>query len=306
MWVLLTAALKDCCHIWNQCSQIFQNATFHAKLKHLKFRAKNIFGIFGEIWRKLLSCLKQILIIIIIVIIIIIFVLIIIIIIVIVCLTPCSGCCYCSHFFWEASHTKSPKANRMIFSFKISNTSLNILAVPNNAVFCIPPELFFIPSFSICPLSSLVTLPRAPITTGTTYNILSFHNLLISLSLSLSLSLSTFPLCPFPIPLHLHQLVRQYWWLSSFALSCQLRWCLIFLPLPRCHNEHWYPRTLSLVQTSQWPFFATLPCCFLYYSEPISHIYLLSVAHFHLFFYIICTGGFHWFYWCSDLHSLSW
>ena len=63
----------------------------------------------------------------------------------------------------------------------ISNTFLNILAVPNKAVFCITPTLSGIPNFSIHLSNPLVTLPRAPITTGTTSTILSFHNLPISL-----------------------------------------------------------------------------------------------------------------------------
>ena len=63
----------------------------------------------------------------------------------------------------------------------ISNTFLNILAIPNKVVFCITPPLSGIPSFSIHLSNPLVTLPRAPITTGTTSTILSFHNLPISI-----------------------------------------------------------------------------------------------------------------------------
>ena len=74
----------------------------------------------------------------------------------------------------------------------ISNTFFNILAVLNNAVFCITPTFFVIRSFSIHPSNSL---PRAPITTG---------------------------------------------------MTCQLKLCLVFLPLSRCHTERWYPTTLSL------------------------------------------------------------
>ena len=38
--------------------------------------------------------------------------------------------------------------------------------------------------------------------------------------------------------------------------------------------------------------------------RPISHIHILSVARFHIFFHIIYTEGFHWCYLCSALHSL--
>ena len=78
----------------------------------------------------------------------------------------------------------------------ISNTFLNILAVPNKAVFCITPTLSGILSFSIHLSNPLVTLLRAPITTGTTSTILSFHSLLISLFKSWYFS--TFPLSFYP------------------------------------------------------------------------------------------------------------
>ena len=58
---------------------------------------------------------------------------------------------------------------------------LNILAIPNNAVFCIVPTLFVIRSFSVYPPNSFVTLPRTPITAGTASTIFSLHNLPISL-----------------------------------------------------------------------------------------------------------------------------
>ena len=78
----------------------------------------------------------------------------------------------------------------------ISNTFLNILAVHNKAVFCTTPTLNVVPSFSIHLSNSLLTLPRAPITTGTTSTFLRFHNLPISLFKSwyfstLSLSFSS-------------------------------------------------------------------------------------------------------------------
>ena len=87
----------------------------------------------------------------------------------------------------------------------ISNTFLNILAVPNKAVFCITPTLNGIPSFPTHLSNPLVTLPRAPITTGTTSTILSFHSL--PLSLFKSWYFSTFSLSFSPL---LHQQVQQY------------------------------------------------------------------------------------------------
>ena len=41
-------------------------------------------------------------------------------------------------------------------------------------------------------------------------------------------------------------------------------------------------------------------------SGPIFHVHWLSVAHFHLFFHIFCTGGFYWSYQCDALSNLSW
>ena len=57
----------------------------------------------------------------------------------------------------------------------------------------------------------------------------------------------TFPFSPFLFPLLLHQLVHEYRWLSLFAPSCQLKLSLVFLPSSRCHTEHWYSTTLSLL-----------------------------------------------------------
>ena len=45
----------------------------------------------------------------------------------------------------------------------MSNTFLNVLAVPNKAVFCIIPTLSVIPSCSIHLSNPLVTLPSRPI-----------------------------------------------------------------------------------------------------------------------------------------------
>ena len=62
----------------------------------------------------------------------------------------------------------------------ISNTFLNILAIPNKALFCIIPTLHVMPSFPIHLSNSPETLPRVLITTGTISTFLNFHNLLIS------------------------------------------------------------------------------------------------------------------------------
>ena len=124
----------------------------------------------------------------------------------------------------------------------VSNTFLDILAVPNNAVFCITPTLFVIYSFSIHPSNFFVTLPRAPVTTGTTPTVFSLQNLPFSLFTSWYFSIFSVSFA-----LQLHQLVQQYRWLSPFTLSCQLNLCLVFLPLLRCYTEHWYPTTLSLL-----------------------------------------------------------
>ena len=65
--------------------------------------------------------------------------------------------------------------------FYISSTFFKILVVPSKAVFCITPTLFVIPSSAIHPSNYFVALPRAPITIGKTFTVLSFHNLPSSL-----------------------------------------------------------------------------------------------------------------------------
>ena len=74
----------------------------------------------------------------------------------------------------------------------ISNTFLNTLVPPNNAVFFINPTMYVVPSFSFHLSNSFMTLPRAPITTGTTSTVLSFDKL--SNSLFKSWYFSTFSL----------------------------------------------------------------------------------------------------------------
>ena len=96
----------------------------------------------------------------------------------------------CIFFRWAITNDQRVTEWSLLY---ISNTFLNIIAVPNNAVFCIIPTLFVIRSFSIHPSNSFVTLPRAPITTGMTSIILSLHNL---------------PISPF-----------KSWYFSTFSLS---------------------------------------------------------------------------------------
>ena len=75
-------------------------------------------------------------------------------------------------------------------SLHISNTFLNILGVPNKAVFCITPTLSGIPNFSIHLSNPLVTLPRAPITTGIDWY--DFYHFEFSQSSDLSLQVLVF------------------------------------------------------------------------------------------------------------------
>ena len=128
----------------------------------------------------------------------------------------------------------------MISLLYISNTFLNILAVPSNAVFCITTTLFVIRIFSTRPSDSFLTHRKGPITTGRASTILSFHNLPISpcrswylsiLSLSFSSTLtSAGTAISMIIPF------RSFFY--------QLKLCLIFLPLSRCRTEHQYSTTL--------------------------------------------------------------
>ena len=154
----------------------------------------------------------------------------------------------------------------------ISNTFLNILAVPNNAVFCITPTLDVIPSFSIHLSNPLVTLPRPPITTETISTFLSFHNLPISL-----FSSWYFFTFLFPSSLLLHQPVQQYLWLSIAIMSCLLasitlsHWTLISFtssfstnPSGTCSYHFSICSNPFFLQISQWNFFATLSCYLLY------------------------------------------
>ena len=164
----------------------------------------------------------------------------------------------------------------------IYNTFLNILAVPNNAVFCITPTLLVIPIFSIYLSNSFVTLPRAPITTGTTSTILSFHNLPISLFKSRNFSIFSLSFSPtltstgaaISMIIHFHSslsIENMYDLLASITLS---HWTLIFYNtftssfcsalsgVRSYHFSVW--SNLFFLRRSQWTFFATLSCRILY------------------------------------------
>ena len=186
------------------------------------------------------------------------------------------------------------KAHRIISSLHFQHFPQYRCSSQQGSFFLITPTLNCIPNFSVHLLNPLVTLSRAPITTGMTSTILSFHNLPISLFKSWYFS--TFP---FLFPLLLHQLLQQCRWLSPFA---QLQLCLVFLPLSHCHTEHWYPTKLWLlhflittpsgtcsyhfsvcsnpffVQKSQWTFFATLLCRLLYsFWAHFSHPHIIII-----------------------------
>ena len=93
----------------------------------------------------------------------------------------------------------------------ISNTFLSsILAVSNNALFCITPTLHLMPSFPIKLSSSAEILPRAPIITGTISTFLNFYNFW-----SLFSNPGTFPLSLFLFSLLLHKLVSN---INNYAL----------------------------------------------------------------------------------------
>ena len=155
-----------------------------------------------------------------------------------------------------------------------------------------------------------------------TFNILSFHNLPISLFKSWYF----FHFLPFFFP---YFYIIWYSNIDDYTLSFFHVNCLVFLPLSRCPTEYWYPTTLSLLHFplsllgSVHTIFTCVLAHFSYkgrnglslrhchvvsyiLSEEISHIHLLNVEHFYLFFHIICTRGFHWSYQCGALFSLSW
>ena len=96
-----------------------------------------------------------------------------------------------------------------------------------------PSNIVFISGFSIHPSNSFVKLLRAPIFTGTDSTILSFHNLAISVFKSWYFS--TFSLSFSPTLTSAGTTTSM---VISFALSCQLKLCLVFSPLSCCHTEH--------------------------------------------------------------------
>ena len=112
--------------------------------------------------------------------------------------------CHCSlgHFIGIITNDQRLTEYSRLY---ISNTFLSIFAVSNKVVFCITLTSHVIPSFPIHLSNSVETLPRAPITTGTIFTFLNFHNLLISLFKSWYFSTSSI----FILQL-LQQLVQQY------------------------------------------------------------------------------------------------
>ena len=88
----------------------------------------------------------------------------------------CSGLCFESKL---QQATKGFKVNLQLL--QVSNTFLNILAVPNNAVFWTCPVLKSIPIFSIHLSNSFDTAPNAPITTGMTVTFFMPHIVATSL-----------------------------------------------------------------------------------------------------------------------------
>ena len=181
----------------------------------------------------------------------------------------------------------------------ISNTFLNILVAPNNAVFCITPTVFIIPNFSTYPSNSFVTLPRAPITTSKTSTILSFQNLPISLFKSLYFSNFSFSFSPTltSAGTTISMIILFYSFLSvttRFGLLASItlsHWTLIShstftssfstAPSETCSNYFSVCSNPFFLQTSQWKFFDKLSCCLLYsvwadFSHPLTKCCTLS------------------------------
>ena len=102
----------------------------------------------------------------------------------------------------------------------------------SKAVFCITTILYVIPSLSIHISKSFVTLPRAPITTGTTFTVLSLHNLPISLFKSWDFSTFSFSLFPTLMSATAISTIIPF---RSF-LSVTIMF--VFLPLSLSHTEH--------------------------------------------------------------------
>ena len=183
-----------------------------------------------------------------------------------------------------------------------------------------PSNIVFILGFSIHPSNSFVKLLRAPITTGTNSTILSFHNLAISVFKSWCFSTSSLSFSP-----TLTSAGTITSMVIHFALSCQLKLCLVFWALSCCHTEHWYLTTLSLLYFLPGRVHTIFPCVLAHssYKDPngLSFYIVLPYLTFFLcqfshpltkccillpFFHIICKGGFQWFYQYGALNSLSW
>ena len=120
----------------------------------------------------------------------------------------------------------------------IFDTFLNMLAFPNNAVFCITPTLYLIPSFSIHLSRFFVTLPGEPVTTCTTSTILSFHNLAISLFKSWYFS--TFSIYFSPALTSAGTAVSIIFSFPSFLWITIMSVFLASIAFSLCHTKHWY------------------------------------------------------------------
>ena len=75
----------------------------------------------------------------------------------------CSGLCFESKLQQAATGFKVK-----VHPLQVSYTFLNVLAVPNNAVFSTRPTLKSVPNFSIHLSNSFDTAPSAPMITGMT------------------------------------------------------------------------------------------------------------------------------------------
>ena len=124
-----------------------------------------------------------------------------------------------------------------------SNTFLNILAVPNNAAYCITPTLYIIPNVTIHLLNSFVTFPRAP---------------------SLQIRLPLFWVSTIFESFSLQVLVVFHFFPFLFPTSISAGTAILMM-IPFCSSSYKCPNRLSLVH-----------CCVVFYtpSEPNSHIHL--------------------------------
>ena len=93
----------------------------------------------------------------------------------------------------EAGYNQWPKFPCLIFLlYYHSSTFLNILAVPNNVVFCAAHKSILISILSTYFSKFFETLPRGPKTTGITSNLLRFQSLWISFEILVLFNLLLF------------------------------------------------------------------------------------------------------------------